>query len=116
MKTCSIEGCNNKHCAKGLCRKHYDQMRREKKELENKEEVIAESIKEEIVEEAIEEVVEEVKKEIDDKKYKGVIWDRELEEWKVYIKKDKKRIHLGNFKTKEEAIRVKIMAEENFFK
>ena len=25
MKTCSVEGCNNKICAKGLCNKHYKQ-------------------------------------------------------------------------------------------
>lgn len=25
---CSVEGCNNKHLAKGLCSKHYEQMRR----------------------------------------------------------------------------------------
>lgn len=27
MKTCSIEGCKNKHKAKGLCRKHYESWR-----------------------------------------------------------------------------------------
>ena len=28
MKTCSVEGCNNKVCAKGLCNKHYKQNRK----------------------------------------------------------------------------------------
>lgn len=23
LKTCSVEGCNNPHCAKGYCRPHY---------------------------------------------------------------------------------------------
>ena len=27
MKTCSVEGCNGKHYAKGYCNKHYRQMR-----------------------------------------------------------------------------------------
>ena len=27
MKTCSVEGCNGKHVAKGYCNKHYRQMR-----------------------------------------------------------------------------------------
>lgn len=26
---CVLEGCNSKHLALGLCRKHYDEMRRE---------------------------------------------------------------------------------------
>lgn len=26
-KKCSVEGCENKHCAKGYCKKHYEQMR-----------------------------------------------------------------------------------------
>lgn len=30
MKTCSVEGCNNKHHARGLCKKHYDQYLKEK--------------------------------------------------------------------------------------
>lgn len=28
MKTCSVEGCTNKHYGKGYCEKHYTQMRR----------------------------------------------------------------------------------------
>ena len=28
MKTCSVEGCNGKHVAKGYCSKHYQQMKR----------------------------------------------------------------------------------------
>ena len=28
MRTCSVEGCENKHKAKGYCRKHYTQFRR----------------------------------------------------------------------------------------
>ena len=28
MKTCKVDGCNNKHLAKGYCNKHYRQMRR----------------------------------------------------------------------------------------
>ena len=28
MKMCSVDGCNNKHCAKGYCKKHYYQMYR----------------------------------------------------------------------------------------
>ena len=28
MKKCQVEGCNNKHCAKGYCQKHYYQMKR----------------------------------------------------------------------------------------
>lgn len=38
-KTCSVEGCNNKHCAKGYCRKHYMQINRHGRltpETENK--------------------------------------------------------------------------------
>ena len=38
-KTCSVEGCNGKHCAKGYCRKHYMQINRHGRltpELENK--------------------------------------------------------------------------------
>lgn len=27
-KTCTVEGCNGKHCAKGYCNKHYKQMKR----------------------------------------------------------------------------------------
>lgn len=27
-KTCSVEGCNNKHCAKGYCDKHYRQFKK----------------------------------------------------------------------------------------
>lgn len=27
-KKCSVEGCENKHCAKGYCGKHYNQMKR----------------------------------------------------------------------------------------
>jgi hypothetical protein len=27
-KICSVEGCNRKHCAKGYCQKHYNQMRK----------------------------------------------------------------------------------------
>ena len=32
MKVCSVEGCNEKHCAKGLCHKHYDVERRKNKD------------------------------------------------------------------------------------
>ena len=28
MKTCCVEGCNNKHSAKGYCGKHYQQIKR----------------------------------------------------------------------------------------
>lgn len=28
MKTCSVEGCNNKHVAKGYCQKHYYQIKK----------------------------------------------------------------------------------------
>lgn len=28
MKKCSVDGCNNKHCAKGYCKKHYLQVSR----------------------------------------------------------------------------------------
>ena len=28
MRTCSIEGCENKHYGKGYCRKHYKQFRK----------------------------------------------------------------------------------------
>ena len=28
MKICKVEGCNGKHCAKGLCQKHYYQYKR----------------------------------------------------------------------------------------
>lgn len=28
MRTCSVEGCENKHKAKGYCRKHYDQFKK----------------------------------------------------------------------------------------
>ena len=28
MRTCKVEGCNNKHHAKGYCKKHYLQMKR----------------------------------------------------------------------------------------
>ena len=29
MKTCNIQECNNKHSAKGLCSKHYQQTYRD---------------------------------------------------------------------------------------
>lgn len=28
MNTCKVDGCNNKHSAKGYCKKHYTQMKR----------------------------------------------------------------------------------------
>ena len=34
MKTCSVEGCNGKHKAKGYCNKHYIQMKRRGKILD----------------------------------------------------------------------------------
>lgn len=32
MNKCSVHGCGNKHNCKGLCKKHYDQTRREKRD------------------------------------------------------------------------------------
>lgn len=29
MRVCSVEGCNEKYCAKGFCRKHYKRFLRE---------------------------------------------------------------------------------------
>ena len=31
MKTCKVEGCNNKHYGKGYCAKHYQQIKRKGK-------------------------------------------------------------------------------------
>lgn len=39
MKICKIEGCNNKHNAKGYCKKHYEQIRRYGR-ITNKNEII----------------------------------------------------------------------------
>lgn len=49
MKICSVEGCNGEHYSKGLCQKHYRQMRRS----ENKDKSISKSTVDEIVKEAV---------------------------------------------------------------
>ena len=38
-RICSVEGCNNKHSAKGLCQKHYDKQQHRKYYLNNKKQV-----------------------------------------------------------------------------
>lgn len=45
----------------------------------------------------------------------GVYFDKRTEKWQAYINFQKKRYHLGLFKTKEQAIRVRKSAEEKLF-
>lgn len=47
-------------------------------------------------------------------KANGICWDRGA--WKAYIGFNYKSIHLGRFKTKEEALKVRREAEQNYFK
>ena len=41
----------------------------------------------------------------------GIRWHKSDKKWEAFIGKDKKWIHLGNFKTKEEAVRARKKAE-----
>lgn len=45
----------------------------------------------------------------------GVYFDKRTEKWQVYINFQKKRYHLGLFKTKDQAIRARESAEQRFF-
>ena len=45
----------------------------------------------------------------------GVNWDKKLEKWKVSITCDRKRIHIGYFVNKDDAIRARLNAEINYF-
>lgn len=47
--------------------------------------------------------------------YKGVTWDKHNKKWKAFIYFQNKRIHLGNFKDKNEAIQARKEAEEKYF-
>lgn len=46
----------------------------------------------------------------------GVNFDKARNKWKAQIQKDGKKINLGSFETKEEAIEARIKAEETYFK
>lgn len=45
----------------------------------------------------------------------GVSWNKQNKKWESYIKINDEFIHLGNFKNKEDAIRVRKEAEEKYF-
>lgn len=45
----------------------------------------------------------------------GVNWDKKLEKWKVSITCDKKRIHIGYFINKDDAIRARLIVEMKYF-
>lgn len=47
--------------------------------------------------------------------HKGVWYDTGRELWEAYINVHGKRIHLGRYKTKEEAIKARERAEEEYF-
>jgi len=44
----------------------------------------------------------------------GVSFDKRLKKWHSYIKKNYKRIHLGVFKTKEDAVKARYEAEQKY--
>ena len=46
----------------------------------------------------------------------GVYFCKDRNKWRAVIKKDGKKIHLGYFESKEEAIEARSKAEETYFK
>ena len=47
--------------------------------------------------------------------FSGVSWDKERSKWVAYIVVNKKRIKLGRFANKEEAIKTRLLAELKYF-
>lgn len=47
--------------------------------------------------------------------HKGVSWDKNRSKWLAYIKFKSKRINLGRFADKQDAINARIKAEEKYF-
>ena len=45
----------------------------------------------------------------------GVSWDKRQQSWRAYISYQKKRIELGRFENKEEAIKRRLEAEKKYF-
>lgn len=48
--------------------------------------------------------------------HKGVIWLESRKKWRAYIGYKGKQIHLGNFDSKEDAIKARKKAEEKYHK
>lgn len=192
MRTCSIEGCENKHHGKGYCRKHYNQIKRHGHILERTifdpneiiehedyaEMILYDKYGNEVARTLIDlEYVDSVKKYkwyltnhgyvINDKvgqlhrflmnpgedlvvdhinrnrldnrrenlrictiqqnsmnksvqcnsisRIQGVCWCKNDKTWLAYIGVNGKRIHLGCFKTKEEAIDARRQAEIDYY-
>ena len=194
MRTCKVEGCNNKHHAKGYCKKHYLQMKRHGQisdrtiydpneiiEHEDYAEIIlydkqgketaralidlddVDKVKDYkwgltdrckyvekrhpriklhrfIMDCPDDMVVDHINHNgLDNRKsnlrictqaentrnatipynntsgYKGISWSNEANKWHTYITYNKRRINLGYFNTKEEAIQARKNAEIEYF-
>lgn len=46
---------------------------------------------------------------------KGVWWDKSREKWQAYIQVNGKRINLGRYSKKDDAIKARLVAEEEYF-
>lgn len=47
--------------------------------------------------------------------YIGVSWNKSRNKWESYIKTEERHIHLGQFTNKEDAIRIRLEAEKQYF-
>ena len=60
MKTCTVQGCNGKHYSKGLCQKHYRQMKRGTIVQESSTDIVQPSTEQNIVQDSTGNIVQEV--------------------------------------------------------
>lgn len=49
-------------------------------------------------------------------RYKGIVWDKKRQKWRVRISFQKREIYLGRFDDIEDAIKARKEAEEKYFK
>jgi len=47
--------------------------------------------------------------------YKGVCWVKQSKKWKAYITFQGQRVNLGNFENKQDAIKARLKAEDEYF-
>lgn len=60
MKICTVQGCNGKHYSKGLCQKHYRQMKRGTIVQESSTDIVQDNTEQNIVQDSTGNIVQEV--------------------------------------------------------